>query len=159
MWINIRENKVYTFGIDLHHDIMGSYHFSCFFAYWIERVKIYLKLPMWYHRTPSWFISKCGMNVMDTLLQHEYISHYGIFKPLVITLQVNIKIYLFFRISRFPIERGYYLELPKWYYREPSWFLLSNPWATRNNREKTLSDKTRFHPTAPGLLACQPLTQ
>ena len=32
VWINIRENKVYTFGIDLHHDIKGSYHFSCFFC-------------------------------------------------------------------------------------------------------------------------------
>ena len=38
---------------------------------------------------------------MDILLQHEHISHYGIFKPLVITLQVNIKKYLFqnFKVS------------------------------------------------------------
>ena len=30
VWINIRENKLYTFGIDLYHDIMGSFHvFRC----------------------------------------------------------------------------------------------------------------------------------
>ena len=158
MWINIRENKVYTFGIDLHHDIKGSYHFSCFFAYWIKRVKIYLKLPMWYHRTPSWFISKCGMNVMDTLLQHEYISHYGIFKPLVITLQVNIEKYLF-QNFKVPDRKGLISGVAQVISPGTLLILIKQPLGYQKQQKKTLSDKTRFHPTAPALLACPPLTQ
>ena len=42
------------------------------------------------------------------------------------------------------VEKGSYLEMVKGYDLAPHWILKSYPQATRNRREKSLSNKTRF---------------